>query len=76
LQPGEEFRHGSFSFGNGVFTLTLGAYKTVDPECCPSNGQYHAQFKLEGGFKPDADHRIFRPDFKFVVEKEWRTPEP
>jgi len=76
LQAGEEFRHGGFSFDNGVFTLTTGAYKAGDPECCPSSGEYHAQFKLEGRFKPDADHHVFRPDFKFVVEKEWRTHEP
>lgn len=72
LKASEELRNGRYMFKNQHFSFEAGVYKPQDPECCPSNGAYHALFKLEGDFKPVPQTKTFRPDFKFVVAKEWR----
>jgi hypothetical protein len=72
LKVGEELRNGQYLFKNEQFSFEAGIYKPQDPECCPSNGAYHALFKLTGGFEQIPQTETFQPEFKFVVEKEWR----
>ncbi len=73
LKQNEELRNGGYRFAQGTFTFESGIYKPQDSECCPSLGDFHAQFKLEGKFKEDAHNHAFEPDLKFVVAKEWRS---
>ena len=73
LKQNEELRNGGYRFAEGTFTFESGIYKPQDGECCPSLGEFHAQFKLEGKFKADAHNHAFEPDLKFVVAKEWRS---
>jgi hypothetical protein len=72
LKENEELRHGGYRFADGAFTFESGIYQPRDSECCPSLGSYRAQFRLEGGFKKDAEKHAFEPDFKFVVADESR----
>jgi len=72
LKAGEELRNGQYLFANGEFSFEAGIYIDSDPECCPSNGAYHAIYKLEGNFKHSPEG-AFTPDFKFAVAKEWRS---
>jgi hypothetical protein len=72
LKAGEELRNGRYLFASGEFRYEAGIYIDSDPECCPSNGAYHAIYKLEGDFKQSPDG-VFTPYFKFVVAKEWRS---
>jgi len=74
LKPGEELRNGVSRFENDEFTLKAGIYQPKDPECCPSRGTYHARFTLTGEFK-QAGAGVFKPEFKFMIAKEWRSPE-
>lgn len=73
LKGSEELRNGGYRFAKGTFTFESGIYKPQDGECCPSLGDFHAQFRLEGEFKEDAHSHAFQPDFKFVVANEWRS---
>ncbi len=75
LNPGEELRNTSYRFENGGFTSEAGIYAPHDPECCASYGTYHARFTLAGEFRQVAGKDIFKPEFKFVVAKEWRSRE-
>jgi hypothetical protein len=74
LNAREDLRNGQFEFDGSGFRYTAGIYKPEDAECCPSNGAYHAEFRLHGNFKESHQHN-FSPDFKFAVAKEWRTIE-
>jgi hypothetical protein len=73
LKEGEELRNGGYRFANGTFTFESGIYKPQDGECCPSLGDFDAEFKLEGKFNHDAHSHTFEPDFRFVVAKQWRS---
>ena len=73
LKQNEELRNGGYRFAEGSFTFESGIYKPQDAECCPSLGDFHAQFKLEGKFKEDGRNHACEPDLKFVVAKEWRS---
>ena len=72
LKPGDELRNGGYFFQDGTFIFEAGIYLDKDGECCPSQGTYHAKFKLAGSFKEDSGKQEFDPDFKFVIDKEWR----
>jgi hypothetical protein len=72
LVEGEELRHGGYRFADGVFTFESSVYEPQDCEACPSEGVYHAEFKLEGEFKEDTNKHAFEPDFRFVVASESR----
>ena len=72
LKPGEDLRNGQYLFANGEFRFEAGIYQGGDPECCPSDGVFHAIYKLEGDFKQSPEG-IFASNFKFVVAKEWRS---
>jgi hypothetical protein len=73
LKEGEELRNGGYRFAQGTFTFQSGIYKTKDAECCPSRGNFDAEFRLEGKFNRDAHGHAFEPDFRFVVAKQWRS---
>ena len=73
LKAQDELRNGGYLLQKGVFTFESGVYKEPDGECCPSSGVFHAQFRLVGEFREDPNKHVFEPDFKFVVEKEWRS---
>jgi hypothetical protein len=73
LKEGEDLRNGDYQFDESGFTFESGVYRSQDGECCPSSGAFHAQFRLVGKFKEDASKRVFNPDFKFVIAKEWRS---
>ena len=73
LNPGEELRNGYFKFSGEGFDFEAGIYQPQDPECCPANGAYHAQLKLQGSFQPSTAPPGTAPDYEFVVVKEWRT---
>jgi hypothetical protein len=73
LKEGEELRNGGYRFAKGTFTFQSGIYKTKDAECCPSRGDFDAEFRLEGKFNQDAHGHAFEPDFRFVVAKQWRS---
>ncbi len=73
LKQNEELRNGGYRFAEGTFTFESGIYKPQDGECCPSLGEFHAQFRLEGEFNEDAHNHASEPGLKFVVAKEWRT---
>ncbi len=75
LKPGEELRNGVSRFENDGFILEAGIYAPQDPECCPSKGIYHARFILAGEFKHVAGADVFKPEFKFIVAKEWLSRE-
>jgi len=70
LAAGEELRNAGYLFKDGVFSYEAGIYKPEDAECCPSDGTYHAVYRLVGSFEPKGND--FVPDFKFVVAREWR----
>ena len=72
LKAGEELRNGQYLFVNGEFRYEAGIYVGSDPECCPSDGSFHATYELQGDFK-QAPTGVFTPDFKFVVTKESRS---
>ncbi len=72
LKAGDELRNGGFLFQDGAFVFESGVYLDKDCESCPSQGMYHARFKLTGDFKEDPAKHEFEPDFKFVIDKEWR----
>ena len=76
LKHGEELRNGGYRFAKGVFTFESGVYKPEDGECCPSLGDYDAEFKLDGKFKQDPHSHAFVPDFRFVVASQRRSPGP
>ena len=71
LKPGEELRGGVAHFQDGHFELGMAIYRN-DPECCPSGGTLNVLYRLEGGFD-QLGTNAFRPKFKFVVAKEWRS---
>ncbi len=73
LKQSEELRNGGYRFAEGTFTFESGIYKPQDGECCPSLGDFHAQFKLEGKFREDGRNHAFEPDLKFVIAKQWRS---
>jgi len=73
LKEGEELRNGGYRFAKGVFTFESGIYTTKDAECCPSLGDFDAEFRLEGRFGQDIHSHAFEPDFRFVVAKQWRS---
>lgn len=73
LNPGEELRNGYYKFNGESFDFEAGIYRAQDPECCPTDGAYHAQLKLQSGFQQNTDTHNSAPGFKFVVVKEWRT---
>lgn len=73
LNPGEESRNGYFKFNGESFDFEAGIYQPQDPECCPTNGTYHAQLKLQGSFQQNTGKSSSAPDFRFAVVKEWRT---
>lgn len=74
LKEGEELRNGGYRLDKGTFSFESGVYKPQDGECCPSLGNFDAEFRLEGKFNQDAHSHAFEPDFKFVVARRWRTP--
>lgn len=71
LNAGEELRNGYYKFNGGSFDFEAGIYRPQDPECCPANGVYHAQLKLEGTLRQNRGSPS--DNFKFAVVKEWRT---
>jgi len=73
LKEGEDLRNGGYRFYRGIFTFESGIYKREDGECCPSMGDFDAEFRLEGKFKQDVHSHAFEPDFRFVVAKQWRN---
>jgi len=73
LKEGEALRNGGLRFANGTFTFESGVYKTKDAECCPSLGDFDAEFRLEGKFNQDTHSHTFEPDFRFAVAKQWRS---
>ncbi|MGC1644615.1 MAG: hypothetical protein WA741_02200 [Candidatus Sulfotelmatobacter sp.] len=73
LKEGEQLRNGGYRFAKGTFTFESGIYETKDAECCPSRGDFDAEFRLEGKFNQDVHSHAFEPDFKFVVAKQWRS---
>ncbi len=73
LKESEELRNGGYRFAEGAFTFESGIYKPRDGECCPSLGNFDAEFRLEGKFNQDAHSHAFEPDFRFVVAKQWRS---
>jgi hypothetical protein len=72
LKHGEELRIGGYRFGKSTFTFESGIYKPEDGECCPSLGDFDAEFKLEGRFNQDTHTHTFEPDFRFVVVNQRR----
>jgi len=73
LKKGEELRNGDYRFAKGTFTFESGIYKPEDGECCPSLGNFAAEFRLEGRFNQDTHGHVFEPDFRFVVANQWRS---
>ena len=73
LNAGEELRNGSYRFENEGFTFEAGIYQPHDPECCPSNGSYHARFVLAGECRQNPATQVVEPGFRFVIQKEWRS---
>jgi hypothetical protein len=73
LKKGEELRNGGYRFAKGTFTFESGIYKPEDGECCPSLGDFDAEFRLEGKFSQDTHSHVFEPDFRFVVIKQGRS---
>lgn len=73
LNPREEVRNGHYKLSGEDFDFEAGIYQPQDPECCPANGAYHAQLKLQGGFQQKTAGPGSVNDFKFVVVKDWRT---
>jgi hypothetical protein len=73
LKEGEALRNGGYRLAKDNFTFESGIYKTKDAECCPSLGNFDAEFRLEGKFNQDAHSHAFEPDFRFVVAKQWRS---
>jgi len=73
LKEGEELRNGGYRFAQGKFTFESGIYKARDAECCPSAGEFEAEFRLEGKFDQDPRSHAFEPDFKFVVANQRRS---
>ncbi len=73
LKEGEELRNGGYRFAKGAFTFESGIYKPQDGECCPSMGNFDAEFRLEGKFH-QGRHGAFQPDFRFVVADQGRSP--
>jgi hypothetical protein len=73
LNAPEELRNGQLEFYGSGFRYSAGIYKPKDPECCPSDGFYHAEFRLRGNFKENPVNHNFTPDFQFVVAREWRS---
>ena len=73
LKEGEVLRNGGYRFYRGIFTFESGIYKRGDGECCPSMGDFDAEFRLEGKFIQDVHTHAFEPAFKFVVAKQWRS---
>jgi hypothetical protein len=67
LKKGEELRNGDYRFAEGTFTFESRIYKPEDAECCPSLGEFDAEFRLEGKFNQDTHSHAFEPDFRFVV---------
>lgn len=73
LKEGEELRNGGYRFTQGTFTFQSGIYKTSDAECCPSLGDFSAEFRLEGKFNQDIHSHAFEPDFRFVIVSQRRS---
>ena len=73
LKEGEELRNGGYRFAKGTFTFESGIYKPEDGECCPSLGDFDAEFRLEGRFNQDTHSHAFEPDFRFVVVNQRRS---
>ena len=73
LKKAEELRNGGYRFAKGTFTFESGVYKPEDGECCPSLGDYDAEFKLEGKFNQDPHSHTFVPNFRFVVANQHRS---
>ncbi len=73
LKKGEELRNGGYRFAEGTFTFESGIYKPEDGECCPSLGDFDAEFRLEGKFNQDTHSPTFEPDFRFVVANQRRS---
>jgi hypothetical protein len=72
LRGDEELRNGYVGFREGVFRFESGIYQVKDAGRCPSNGVFHVSFRLTGEFQQNAQTHVFEPQFKFVVDKEWR----
>lgn len=73
LRPEDQLRNGVRVFRDGVFSFESGIYRDRDGECCPSQGTLHQDFKLVGDFEEDRAKHVFRPAFKFVMDKESRS---
>jgi hypothetical protein len=73
LKEGEELRNGGYRFAKGTFTFESSIYKPEDAECCPSLGDFDAEFRLEGRFNQDTHSHTFAPDFRFVVVNQSRN---
>jgi len=73
LKEGEELRNGGYRFSKGTFTFESGIYRPEDAECCPSLGDFDAEFRLEGKFNQDTHSHAFEPDFRFVVANQKRS---
>jgi len=74
LKEGEELRNGGLWFARGIFMFQSGIYKPQDAGCCPSRGDFDAEFRLEGKFNQNANNHAFEPDFRFVVANQRRSP--
>jgi len=66
-------RNGGYRFAKGTFTFESGIYRPEDGECCPSLGDFDAEFRLEGKFNQDTHSHAFAPDFRFVVANQKRS---
>jgi hypothetical protein len=73
LKEGQELRNGGYRFAKGTFTFESGIYRPEDGECCPSMGDFDAEFRLEGGLNQDTHSHGFEPDFSFVVANQKRS---
>ncbi len=73
LKEGEELRNGGYRFAKGTFTFESGIYRPEDGECCPSLGDFDAEFRLGGKFNQDTHSHAFEPDFKFAVAHQKRS---
>jgi hypothetical protein len=73
LEAQEELINGYCDFRDGAFRFESEIYKPKAGECCASGGFYHASYRLTGGFKENTQTHVSEPQFKFVIENEWRS---
>ena len=58
LKAGEELRNGDYQVDGNVFTFESAVYNQKTANGVLSDGAFHAQFRLAGEFKDDANRHI------------------